>query len=310
MIEMKQFAKVFMTLAVTMAVGALSAQKYDLKYTLKQGDKWVSKQVVEQNINQQVMGMANDMKVSMDATTSMVVESVADGNYHMTMTYDAMVMKIESPFMNMSYDSSQPADAQNPMAAAMGAVVGQTYRFVMTNKGKVLSVTGFDDLMSKLVTAAGGNESAAKQVAEGLKQQFSDEAIKSSIEMSSAMFPAQEVAIGETWTVETGIAMTVSMTNVSTMTLKEVKDGKWIVEGVSKLTSSKDKPIEVSGMTQHVDMNGTTTFYSEISATTGWVVASKADMSIDGTVTMEGGQLPAAMEIPMKIKGTVSSSVL
>jgi len=39
-------------------------------------------------------------------------------------------------------------------------------------------------------------------------------------------------------------------------------------------------------------------------------VASKADMSIDGTVTMEGGQLPAAMEIPMKIKGTVSSSVL
>lgn len=307
---MKNLKLILIVFVALLIVGAADAQKYELKFNLAPGTNWKAKQSSIMDINQQVMGMSNDMKMTMEAITAYSVDKVLDGNFYLTFTYDAMIMKIESPMMNLSYDSSQPVDAQNPFSNSLGSMIGEKFEVVMDSKGKVMSVNGFDRIMDKMMKSVGGDNGAKDQVIASVKQQFGDDAIKGSIEMSTALFPAAEVAIGDTWIVESVVPVNVELKSKSTLTLKDVKDGKWYLEGTSVLNSNKDAAIQANGMTQHMDLKGTSSFKTEVSSTTGWVVESVVNQNIEGVVVIEGGQLPSSMEIPMKIKGTTTVTAM
>lgn len=305
--NLKLIGSVFVAL---MIVGATYAQKYELKFNLTPGANWKAKQLSIMDINQQVMGMSNDMKMTIEAITAYTVDKVVEGNFYLTFTYDAMLMKIESPMMNMSYDSKEPVNAQNPLSTTLGSMIGEKFEVVMDSKGKVMSVNGFDRIMGKMMKSTGGDQSTKDQVVASIKQQFGDEAIKGSIEMSTALFPATMVGIGDTWIVESMVPANVQLKSKSTLTLKDVKDGKWYLEGTSVLNSNKDAGIQANGMTQHMDLKGTSAFKTEISSTTGWVVESVVNQDIEGVVVVEGDQLPSSMEIPMKIKGTTTVTAM
>lgn len=307
---MKNLKLILIVFVALLIVGAADAQKYELKFNLAPGTNWKAKQSSIMDINQQVMGMSNDMKMTVEAITAYSVEKVVDGNFYLTFTYDAMLMKIESPMMNMSYDSKQPVDAQNPFGTTIGSMIGEKFEVVMDSKGKVKSVNGFDRIMDKMVKSTGGDQSTKEQVIASIKQQFGDEAIKGSIEMSTALFPATMVGIGDTWIVESMVPVNVQLISKSTLTLKDVKDGKWYLEGTSVLNSNKDAGIQANGMTQHMDLKGTSAFKTEVNSTTGWVVESVVNQNIEGVVVIEGGQLPSSMEIPMKIKGTTTVTAM
>ena len=307
---MKNLKLILIVFVALLIVGAADAQKYELKFNLAPGTNWKAKQSSIMDINQQVMGMSNDMKMTVEAITAYSVDKVVDGNFYLTFTYDAMLMKIESPMMNLSYDSSQPVDAQNPFSNSLGSMIGEKFEVVMDSKGKVMSVNGFDRIMDKMMKSVGGDNGAKDQVIASVKQQFGDDAIKGSIEMSTALFPASEVAIGDTWIVESVVPVNVELKSKSTLTLKDVKDGKWYLEGTSVLNSNKDAAIQANGMTQHMDLKGTSAFKTEVNSTTGWVVESVVNQNIEGVVVIEGGQLPSSMEIPMKIKGTTTVTAM
>lgn len=307
---MKNLKLILIVFVALLIVGAADAQKYELKFNLAPGSNWKAKQSSIMDINQQVMGMSNDMKMTMEAITAYSVDKVVDGNFYLSFTYDAMIMKIESPMMNLSYDSSQPVDAQNPFSNSLGSMIGEKFEVVMDSKGKVMSVNGFDRIMDKMMKSVAGDNGAKDQVIASVKQQFGDDAIKGSIEMSTALFPALEVAIGDTWIVESVVPVNVELKSKSTLTLKDVKDGKWYLEGTSVLNSNKDVAIQANGMTQHIDLKGTSAFKTEVNSTTGWVVESVVNQNIEGVVVIEGGQLPSSMEIPMKIKGTTTVTAM
>ena len=307
---MKNLKLILIVFVALLIVGAADAQKYELKFNLAPGTNWKAKQSSIMDINQQVMGMSNDMKMTVEAVTAYSVDKVVDGNFYLTFTYDAMLMKIESPMMNMSYDSKQPVDAQNPLGTTIGSMIGEKFEVVMDSKGKVKSVNGFDRIMEKMLKSTEGDQSTKEQVIASIKQQFGDEAIKGSIEMSTALFPSTMVGIGDTWIVESMVPVNVQLISKSTLTLKDVKDGKWYLEGTSVLNSNKDAAIQANGMTQHMDLKGTSASKTEVNSTTGWVVESVVNQNIEGVVVIEGGQLPSSMEIPMKIKGTTTVTAM
>jgi len=68
------------------------------------------------------------------------------------------------------------------------------------------------------------------------------------------------------------------------------------------LSTSEGALTEANGMTQRFNLNGTSDFHLILDANTGWVIENSISQNIDGSVTLEGGQLPAPMEVPMKIK--------
>jgi hypothetical protein len=285
-----------------------NGQKVALKYNLAEGSSYQMKQVTEQMIKQDFQGMNMEIKMTITANTRYVVNKVSEGQYEIDIIYDQLAMKMESPMMNMNYDSQAVPDVTNPMNAAFSSLIGQKFNMVMDSKGKVLSVKGFENVMDSLTAKMGGNRDAAEQMAASLKDQFGNESMQSSMEMVMAIFPEKPVSVGETWVVNTVSNKGMQMTNENTLTLKDASNGKWVLSGNSKLTTNANLPVENQGMKMTFDLAGASTYEMTLSATTGWIQNSAIDQTISGDLSIEGGQLPAPMDVPMKIsqKTTIS----
>lgn len=296
---MKKFTVALMLLSVTLF---MHAQKVSLKYNFKEGAKFVANQTSVQKIHQDVMGNSMDITVTVVAKTSYAVLKTDKEQTTLEMTYEALAMKMESPMMNMEYDSNGTVDANNPMHTAFGAIVGKKFLMVMDNRGKIASVTGFEQVMTDLVSRFNGNKEMADQIAASVKQQFSDEALKGSMEMMTAIFPENPVAVGESWVVKTVLRTGMELNSENTLTLKSAADGKWVISGISKLATNSEATVQTQGMDSHFSLTGSAQYEMVLDAATGWLVENSINQTIDGKVSLEGGQLPSAMEIPMKIE--------
>jgi hypothetical protein len=296
---MKNFV---VAMLVLVSLNALNAQKVSLRYNLKQGATYVTNQHVVQNIEQTIMGNSMTIKMTMDTRIKYVVNKIENGNFHLSMVHDGLKVVMESPMMNVEFDSAaENQDESNPMSKSFGAIVGQSYDLVITPTGKVLSVTGFDKVMDKILASVNGNQAMADEVAANIKQQFGEESIKTSIEMMTAIYPENPVSVGESWVVKGMIKSGMELNSESNYTLKSVANGQWNIEGVTTLVSNSDLAIPTNGMTSHFEMNGKSTQKVVVNATSGWLENVEMSQIIDGKVNIEGGQLPSPMEIPMKI---------
>jgi hypothetical protein len=288
----------------------LSAQKVSLQYNLKAGNVFKLNQNVLQNIHQDINGMSMDIKMTMTAQTVYTVDKVENSNYYLTISYESLAMKMESMMMNMSYDSKDTASQNNPLQAGLSAVVGSKFNAVMDNKGKVLSVSGYDAIVKKITDKMAGDDQKLQQATSLVNQQFSDENMKSSIETMTAIFPENPVAIGESWTVKILTRSTMEIANECTYTLKEADAGKWVLEGANKLSTNGEQAVATNGMNAHFLLSGDGKQNIILNSSTGWMVEAKQHSVIDGKVSIEGGQLPAAMEVPMKIEMDVQATSL
>ncbi|MFT3739451.1 MAG: DUF6263 family protein [Breznakibacter sp.] len=294
-------------LAAGMAMFA-QAQKVSMRYNLKGGSTFYANQTSVQNIHQDIMGNAMDIKVTLNLRTAYSVLKVENGLSTIDVTYESLGMNMESPMMNMAFDSAGEIDASNPMHSALSTIVGKKFTMVMDSRGKVASVSGFDKVMEELVAKFNGNQEMANQIAASLEQQFSDDAMKSNMEMMTAIFPENAVAIGDTWVVKNTIRSGMELNSENTLTLKDVANGKWMVSGVAQLATNSETAIQTQGMESHFSLTGTAKYEMVLDATTGWLIECNINQSIDGKVSLEGGQLPSSMEIPMKIESQTKTT--
>jgi len=307
---MRQMKKMILAVLVLCSGSYLSAQKVSLQYNLKQGSVMTVNMNSVQNIHQEIQGMTMDIKMTIGGKTSYTVDKVESGNFFITVSYETLTMKMESAMMNSEYDSQGTIDPNNPMHTALNAIVGSKFQAVMDAKGKVISVSGFEDIMKKLTDSMGGDKEKADQVAAGIKQQFSDESMKSSIETMTAIFPDAPVAVGDTWVVKTITKSGMEINNENTLTLKEATADKWVIEGIVKLVTNSDVIVPTNGMSSRFSLSGDGQQNITMNPSTGWFVEVKQHQLLDGKVAIEGGQLPAPMEIPMKIEGDTQTTTL
>lgn len=296
---MKKISVVLLMACVAMFA---QAQKVSLRYNFKEGAMFYANQTTVQNIHQDIMGNAMDIKMTVDARTSYSVLKVENDVATVEVTYESLGMKMESPMMNMAYDSKGEIDANNPMHTALRTIVGKKFVMVMDKYGKVSSVTGFEKVMDELVAKFNGNKEMAEQIAASVKQQFSDEAMKSSMEMMTAIFPENPVSVGESWVVNSVLRSGMEINSQNTLTLKSAVDGKWVISGAADLATNSEATIQTQGMDSHFSLTGKAQYEMVLDAATGWLQQSSVNQVIDGKVSLEGGQLPSAMEIPMKIE--------
>jgi len=136
--------------------GIASAQSVTLRY------KWTKGEEVRYRVTQQttatVSGLPSGLgNMNVDTTMAQVVRSVvkdvaADGTATMEQVYESVRMDLNSPLARISVDSANKdaaADA-NPMNAALGAMLGESFVIVVSPTGVVQKVEGLDWLMESV----------------------------------------------------------------------------------------------------------------------------------------------------------------
>ena len=229
----------------------------------------------------------------------------------MKITYKAIQAKMTAPTGVMEYDSTMPAEANdvnNPVGQMFrqmfGPMVGQSFTFKVTSKGKVVEIKGFQEMMEKMMN----DNPAMAPMKEYMKSLFSEDYAKMIVSNSITPFPAQTVAVGDTWKDKDSINIGFPMEMENIYTLKNLKDGLAIIDVNSNMDFGGEEPtMNMGPMKMYMKMKGSCKGTTEIDEKTGWANRSSVKMLLSGKMEMVAeNQVPQRTVIPMTIEGLVT----
>lgn len=286
------------------------APKIDLKLNLKKGQVLNIKTDINQVITQSMMGMENVINQDIGMYYDMKVDDIVDGNYDMTVTYTRATFSTNNPMGSVEFDSETDKEDLAPMALGYAAVVDKSFKVRLSPKGRVLEVKDMDKFLAETIETINElNPDLGPQIAEGMKQQFGEKALKNSVENMVIHYPEKPVKVGATWdhsySVQQGQGFEMFIENI--YTLDRVEDGKAHLSVKANVYTSKDATMEMQGMTMIYKLTGEQTGSFVLDKSTNWVLESSLEQQVEGDMNISGGQIPEPMDIPMGIKTTTSN---
>jgi hypothetical protein len=296
---MKKFTLMLIALAIMTQL--TDAQKV-LRYKLKVGEKYGLKQMVVQDIEQTIQGMQQTMKQTIGADIVVTITGKEGNIYNSEVKFASMLFKTEHPMMKMSYDSNdESADKSNPMNKTFDILVGHQFQMKFDDMGHVKEVTGFENILEKIVEAFSDNPAVGEQMQKTLAGQFSNDVMKSSMSTMLIAYPEEKLHKGTTWTNKVQIKKPFVLNNTYNYKVEDLSGSMVSLSGTGNQQSKPGTEMKIAGMTQKVDIKGDVSLTAQIDTKTGWPSEVKMNQTLDGMIKMESPQLPAPMEIPMKI---------
>ncbi|TRX63270.1 DUF6263 family protein [Carboxylicivirga sp. M1479] len=298
---MKRLNQALLIVAVILLSLNVSAQT-SLRYKLKVGETYRLKQMTTQGIEQNISGMTQTIKNTFGSDITVAIKGKTGNVYSADMKFESMVFKMESAMMNMSYDSNDAsADATNPLNKSFDLMVGHTFQLKFDDRGNIEEVKGFEEVAQKLVTVFGDNPQQAEMMKSTLSGQFSDDNMKHTLANMFIVYPEDKVKVGTKWTTKTKLMQPITINNTFNYNVDVVSKEAVKLSGSGTMATEEGLSKEQMGMVQHFDLNGELSFTADINVKTGWPNEIKMLQKLDGNVAIESPQLPAPMEMPMKI---------
>ena len=293
----------WMVLVAIMVIATLNVSAQNtLRYKLKIGQTYGLKQMTVQNIEQNISGMTQNIKNTLGGDITVTILEKNGDVYSSEMIFKSMIFKMESPMMNMSYDSTdETADASNPLNKTFDLIVGHKFLLKFDDRGNILEVKGFEAIGDKITSTFGENQQQAEMMKKQLGSQFSDENMKGSLSTMFIVYPEEKIKVGTKWTHNSQVKKPVTINNVFNYTVDQMGKENVSLSGSGTMATEEGQTMQQMGMTQHFDLKGDLSFTASVDAKTGWPSEIKMNQNLDGVVAIESPQLATPMEMPMKI---------
>ncbi|HNO78381.1 MAG TPA: DUF6263 family protein [Phycisphaerae bacterium] len=124
-------------------------------------------------------------------------KGASDGASRVTLTFDRVAMFTETAQAPAQFDSDvdDPTDDINPLAAALGPMLGQSLQFTLNDKGRVVESKGVDELYAAVEESAAGG-----MIFVQLEEELADARLRFYWDDSHAcLYPNKKVKVGDTW---------------------------------------------------------------------------------------------------------------
>ncbi len=133
------------------------------------------------------------------------------------------------------------------------------------------------------------DSATVQRIKSELSQQFNAESLKQTMEASLKIYPNKAVKIGESWTIDSQIKMTMPVETNTKYTLKEVHDGIAYLN-IDGTLISKGK-FEVMGNAMQTDLIGTNSGDATLDLKTGLILNSHLRIEMTGTMDSVGQKI-------------------
>lgn len=297
------------------AVDVPAGEKLDLRLRIPKGAKIRFRLQIDQSIVQSVGGIEQGIEQSTGTGTLYECKEVdAQGVMTLESTFESISMKMQSPMMEMEFDSAKPPAAPDPVMQSMGGMVGKKLLLSMDPRGRVTKLEGVTALINDVMKGMKLEDPAmADQVRSMMVENFGDESLKESFSMMSSYYPEKPVAVGDTWKSRAELKKPSPMVLEMSMTLKSRKDGRATVAMDCKVSPPKEVPIvDMGGAKIKTELSGTQKGTIEFDEATGWTRTCLIDQELKGSVTVLGAEEMDGedMVIPMSVKGKVAMTTI
>jgi hypothetical protein len=309
-VNMKKLGIAAAALGMSFIATVADAAPVKLQLRLQKGDRYNIQMVTDQAVNQTILGRTQNTNQMVKIGYLFDVADVAtDGTTTVKMTYKSVQFKQSSPNGTVEYDSARPATGNNPLAASLGTLVGQSISAKITPTGTVKEVQGIDQLIARMISGMKIPNNAVKaQIESTLRSQFGEETFKELFSQSLDIYPAQPIDVGDSWSKKMTLSKGFPMTMETIYTLRSVKNNVATVDITSKLKSNPNAPaLQISGASLKQNLAGIQKGSMQIQLSTGMVTQSQLNQDVSGNFQVQG--LPGAsqaMSWPVSIKSTVS----
>ncbi len=264
-----------------------------LKFNFEPGKSYVYDMISD--FDQEVGGQKQQF--SMTAQYGLDVKNSSNGVTEIATTFNAIKLTMQVMGMTVEADTEKPMKADstgemnpaNMMNKMFHAIKGQTFNMKVDAEGKVLEVTGMEEMATKMIESMGMGEEFSSTLRQTFQQQFNDARMKEQFERAFFIFPGKEVKVGESWVKEHSMPGQDQGSFKTTYTVESI-EGDIVNLDVNSVFGGEEKSGKMTG-TQKGDMS--------VDARTGLIMDSDLDMNI--TAEEEGQKFNMVGKI--KIRG-------
>lgn len=259
------------------------------RYNLKLGDKFIVTSEVVQNISQSMMGQSMTTDQNITTVDLYEVVEVSDNSYKFKTTGLNRKMDMMAPGTSLALDS----DGEGDEHLAVKALTGKSYFIEMNIYGKVLDITGLDELANEVKADLVGTpiESTTTE----LLAAFNKETLTTAFE---GQFYVYKEPNESTWSRK--MDMVVNNLPIS-LTLDYSVSGANEISAAGDMTL--DGEITVQGMAITAKMNGIQSTKYELDGATGMSRKITTEQDMQGDLEVQG------MTVPMTLKTKVNVTI-
>jgi hypothetical protein len=271
-------------------------EKYAFEFNLEKGSTLKQKILVESKSTQDVMGQKMESIIAMTSEMSFDVKDFEDNIYTVDVKFDAVKMDMTMMGTSLSFDSNtteEKAHGQN-MSPIFRAMTNIPFQVKMDKKGKVLSVTGFENITAAISDATSElDENTKSLMLQQIESSYSGEAIKSTLEQSFSYFPENEIAVGESLKKDLNISiMNTNITTEMNITLEKVVDNVASLKAEGTIKTGKDIVQNINGIEAKTSLAGDQTINLQVDLKTGWIISGEIQQSLHGETNAMGIKIP------------------
>ena len=176
-----------------------------LKFNLEKGKTYDYEMIWD--MDQQMMGQDSKINISGGYT----IDVTDDNNNVKTLkaAYSNFKMYMKMMGMEINIDTEKPGEPlsqedikANPlgmMSRMFAGIKGKEFTMKVDEEGKVLEVSGFEQIVNGMVDSLDVTEDIKMQMRASLKDQFNEQNIKDQFAQVFTIFPNKEVKLGDTW---------------------------------------------------------------------------------------------------------------
>lgn len=181
-----------------------AAGTVEMKLKWAPGERIIQEMGIKQNVETAIPGLSAPVKtdVTIDQKISLTVVSTdPDGGHQLELQFLSIRLDGESAGKKMAFDSDKDKDPEttDPVARAMGIIVGARLQYFLDAGNKVVRIEGVDDLLNRF----SGSDSATASI----KSMFTQDYFKRMLDPMLLYLPPKAVRPGDSWPVTIELPM-------------------------------------------------------------------------------------------------------
>lgn len=268
-------------------------------YRLEVGEVFTIDQNAKQRIVQEMEGATHELTNDLGGILQFTVLSKSESGYILGLEFKDFFLKTTSNLQGtvMDVNASEVVEG-DVMSQIFNSLLNHELKIDMGANGKIIAVTGGEELIEKMVGAAGfEDEFTVNLMKKSLSKDFSSDGLAKSFEQMTYFYPDKvaEKTIGDTW--ENSYSAKLRANN--TFTLDRLDNESTYITGKAAVTMETEE----SGTT--MSLSGSQESAIQANKSSGFVEKIKVINTVKGFSKM--AQL-GDVEIPTEINSTITYS--
>ena len=295
--------------ALLLSLSFCHAQKtYSLEYKLEKGDIFTQELTNSTTSNMEIAGQKMVMVMNMIMTVQNEVLEKKENSYIIQMKFNELTMEMEVAGAKTVFSSDNTKNSGilgEELGAIFKLITSLTFDTEMSKTGKILSVSGFENLANKLMETMGDDidEEKMEELLTQFERLFSNQSMFDMLAQNSSYYPEKPVKKNESWTSSFSSGGNPINLQVDVkMTLKKVKKNIATIQCEGTMSAGEGTIQEVMDMQTNINVAGTTSGYMQINLNNGLAIKSEFAQDAEGGIEILG------VPVPMKIKSKTFST--